>query len=39
MQFEPLDRSNRHKYEISKIQDGSSHHLEKPKNRHISVVA
>jgi len=29
MQFDTLDRSNRKKFEISKIQDGGGRHLEK----------
>jgi len=31
MQFDPLDRSDRLKFEISKIQDGGRRHLEKSK--------
>ena len=31
MQIDPLDRYDRKKFEISKIQDGSGHHLEKSK--------
>jgi len=35
MQFHLLDRSDREKFEILKIQDGGSRHLEKSKNRDI----
>jgi len=38
MQFQLLDRSDRYKFEIFKIQDGSLRHLEKSKNRHISAT-
>ena len=38
MQFDPLDRSDRYKFEIFKIQDGGGRHLEKSKNRDISVA-
>ena len=34
MQFDPLELSNHYNFEISKIQDGGGHHLEKSKNRH-----
>jgi len=33
MQSDPFDRSDRSKFEISKIQDGAGRHLEKSKNR------
>jgi len=35
MQFHILDRSDRYKFEIFKIQDGRCRHLEKLKNHHI----
>jgi len=35
-QFDPLERPNRKKFEISKIQDGGGRHLEKSKIGHIS---
>ena len=35
-QFDPLERPNRYKFEISKIQDGVGRHLEKIKIGHIS---
>ena len=35
-EFDPLERPNREKFEISKIQDGSGRHLEKSKIGHIS---
>jgi len=38
MQFNPLGRPNRQKFQISKIQDGGGRHLEKLKNRHISAA-
>jgi len=38
MQFDPFNRSDRYKFEISKIQDGGGCHLEKSKNRHISAA-
>ena len=33
--FEPLDRPDSKKSEISKIQDGGGRHFEKSKNSHI----
>ena len=38
MQFDPVDRRDRYKFEIFKIQDGGGRHLEKLKNRHISAA-
>ena len=38
MHFEPLERHNRYKFNISQIQDGGGRHLEKLKNRHISAA-
>ena len=38
MQFELLDRSDRSKFEILKIQDGGRRHFEKSKNRDISAA-
>jgi len=38
MQFQLLDRSDRYKFEIFKIQDGGGRHLEKSKNHHISAA-
>jgi len=38
MQFVPVDRRDRRKLEIFKIQDGAGRHLEKSKNRHISAA-
>jgi len=35
--FDPLDRSDREKFEIFKIQDGGGRHLEKSINRNISA--
>jgi len=37
-QFDPLEPSDRYKFQISKIQDGGGRHLGKSKNRHISVA-
>ena len=37
-QFDPLDCSDRCKFEILKIQHGGGRHLEKSNNRHISAV-
>jgi len=36
--FDPLEPSDRYKFEILKIQDGGGRHLEKSKNRNISVA-
>ena len=36
--FEPLDRLDRQKLKISKIQDGGGRQFEKSKNSHISVA-
>jgi len=33
-QFDPLDRFEREKFQILKIQDGGGHHLKKSKNHH-----
>ena len=33
MQFDPLDRSDHEKIEISKIQDGGGRHVEKSKSK------
>jgi len=38
MQFHILDRSDRYKFEILKIQHGGVRHLEKSQNRHISAA-
>jgi len=38
MQFDPLDRSDRYKFEIFKMQDGDGRHLEKSINRDISAA-
>ena len=38
MQFDTLNRPDRLKFEIFKIQDGGGRHLEKSKNCHISAV-
>ena len=38
MQFDPLDRTDRKKLEIFKIQDGGVRQLEKLKNRHVSAA-
>jgi len=38
MQFDSLDRLDRSKLEISKIQDGGGRHIEKSKNSHISAA-
>ena len=37
-QFDPLERPNRYKFEISKIQDGGGRRIEKLKFGHISVA-
>jgi len=37
-QFDPLDRSDRYKFEILKIQDFSGRHPEKSQNRDISAT-
>ena len=36
--LEPLNRPDRKKFKISKIQDGDGRHLEKSKNSHISAA-
>jgi len=38
MQFHILDRSDRYKFEIFKIQHGGGRHLENSKNHHISAA-
>jgi len=38
MHFDVLERSDRYKFEILKIQDGGRRHLEKSKNRHIAAA-
>jgi len=38
MQFDPLDRSDRYKFEILKTQDGGGRQLEKSKNRDTSEI-
>jgi len=34
-QFNPIEPSDRQKFQILKIQDGGGRHLEKSKNRHV----
>jgi len=38
MQFHILDRSDRYKFKILKIQHGDVRHLKKSKNHHISAA-
>ena len=38
VQFNPFERPDRQKFQISKIQDGGGRHLEKLKNRDISAA-
>ena len=38
MQFDPLERSNRYKFENFTIHDGGGRHTEKSKNRHIAGI-
>jgi len=38
LQFDLLDRFDRYKFEIFKIQDGGGRHLEKSKNHFISAA-